>query len=832
MARGDLRVYLGAAPGVGKTYAMLAEARRRRARGTDVVIGLLESHGRRLTEQMADGLERVPRRHVDYRGCQLTEMDLDAVLARRPRVVLVDELAHTNAPGSPNAKRWQDVEELLAAGIDVIATLNIQHLESLADVVEHITGVRRGDTIPDEVVRRANQVELVDMTPEALRRRMIHGNVYPPDRVEVALTHYFRPGNLTALRELALLWVADRVEEGLQRYRAEHDINTSWDTRERIMVALTGEPEGEALLRRAARIAARTPGSDLLAVHVVRDDGLAVAEPGSLAAQRALVESLGGSYHRLLGDDVAQTLVEFASAESVTQIVLGASRRNQLLAVVVGDNVGPRVVRSCGQIDVHIVTHQSASPPPRPALPRLPHARGPARLAVATLAAAAALVAITAGLDVVRPQAGLYIALPLYLITIVAAAWLGGIPVALGTVVIASPLADFYFVPSRHTLVLADVGGVLALASFVATGLLVTVLLAVTAGVRGRAAHVSVEAAALAALAARAVRYPNDLPALLEQVRDTFRLRGVSLLERAARSDTARPAWFVLASAGEAPPERPGDADVDIPVDTNMVLTGRGRTLTATDRRVLASCATQIAATVREHRLTQRAEAATEHAADERTRGRLLQLACRDLDETVTTARRALGRESERGAGGDLSDVIACVDRVGQIVTTLRDLSRLRFAALEVFPRAVDLDEVFTAALDTLGPVRCRLDLDLPDDLPDVVADAAALTRILTNLITRALRRGPADVPPTLTATAGPDSVDVHVVDHGPHVEADDTTATPVGSLTLVLARELAEAMGATLRTSETPGGGLTTTIGLRPATTDRSERVEAREQL
>ncbi len=225
---------------------------------------------------------------MTHRGAAFTEMDLDAVLARRPQVALVDELAHTNVPGSRNTKRWQDVEELLDAGTEVVTTLNVQHLESLGDVVRQITGVPQRETLPDEVARRADQIELVDLEPELLRRRMLHGEIYPSDRVEAALTHYFRVGNLTALRELALLWLADRVEEGLQRYRAEHGITAPWETRERIMVALTGGPEGETLIRRAARVTARTPGSELLALHVVPSDGLVHADPAALTAQRAL----------------------------------------------------------------------------------------------------------------------------------------------------------------------------------------------------------------------------------------------------------------------------------------------------------------------------------------------------------------------------------------------------------------------------------------------------------------------------------------------------------------------------------------------------------------
>ncbi|GDY55920.1 hypothetical protein SVIO_065430 [Streptomyces violaceusniger] len=277
MGRGKLRIYLGAAPGVGKTYAMLSEGHRRVERGTDLVVGFVEHHGRPRTEVMMRGLEEVGRRELEYRGTTFTEMDVDAVLGRAPAVAIIDELAHTNVPGCRNAKRWQDIEELLKAGIDVISTVNIQHLESLGDVVESITGVRQRETVPDEVVRRADQIELVDMSPQALRRRMAHGNIYAPDKVDAALSNYFRPGNLTALRELALLWTADRVDEYLQQYRDEHSIRSTWQARERIVVGLTGGPEGRTLIRRAARMAAKGSGSEILAVYIARSDGLTSA---------------------------------------------------------------------------------------------------------------------------------------------------------------------------------------------------------------------------------------------------------------------------------------------------------------------------------------------------------------------------------------------------------------------------------------------------------------------------------------------------------------------------------------------------------------------------
>lgn len=368
---GTLRIYLGAAPGVGKTYAMLAEAHRRRARGTDVVVGLVEPHGRTLTATMAEGIETVPRRRVVHRGAEFSELDVRAVLARRPQVALVDELAHTNADESGHAKRWQDVDDLLAAGIDVISTLNIQHLESLNEVVTEITGVVQRETIPDAVARRAEQLELVDMSPEALRRRMVHGNIYPPDRIDAALTHYFRPGNLSALRELALLWMADRTEEVLRRYREAHDIVAPWETRERVVVGLSGAPREEGLVRRAARITQRIPGAELLAVHVASQDGLARTDPETLERLSALVTSLAGTFHRVTGDDVADALARFGRENQATQLVLGAHVSPRGAPLHTG--VAWRVLRCCEGVDVHLVrVGDSAGHGLR--LPHTPHA--------------------------------------------------------------------------------------------------------------------------------------------------------------------------------------------------------------------------------------------------------------------------------------------------------------------------------------------------------------------------------------------------------------------------------------------------------------------------
>src|SRR5258706_2142251 len=355
MARGTLRIYLGAAAGVGKTYAMLNEGWRRHERGTDVVVGYVETHRRLKTAEQIRDLEVVSRRRLEYREQTFEEMDVDAVLARRPRQVLVDELAHSNVQGSRNEKRWQDILELLDAGIDVISTVNIQHLESLNDVVESITGVRQRETVPDAVVRSADQIELVDMTPEALRRRMAHGNIYGHDKIDAALGNYFRVGNLAALRELALLWVADRVDEALIDYRHQHGIEGPWETKERVIVALTGAPGGDDLIRRAARIAARIR-ADLVGVHVQSDDGLTAPPAGVLEQRRALLEELGGTFHEVVGTDVPTALVQFALAENATQLVLGATRQSRWRELGRGSVVNRVIREAAGAIDVHVIS--------------------------------------------------------------------------------------------------------------------------------------------------------------------------------------------------------------------------------------------------------------------------------------------------------------------------------------------------------------------------------------------------------------------------------------------------------------------------------------------
>jgi two-component system sensor histidine kinase KdpD len=839
MTRGKLRIYLGAAPGVGKTYAMLGEAHRRVERGTDVVVGLVESHGRPRTAALVDGLEVVTRRTVVYRDATFAELDLDAVLARAPEVVLIDELAHTNPPGSRNTKRWQDIRDLLDAGIDVLSTLNIQHLESLNDVVEKITGAPQRETVPDAVVRAAEQVELVDMTPEALRRRMAHGNVYGPEKVDAALGNYFRVGNLTALRELALLWLADKVDEQLDRYRAQHNISGLWEARERVVVALTGGSEGDTLVRRAARIADRTKGADLLAVHVARSEGLVGASPAHLARQRVLVESLGGSYHQVVGDDVPAALLDFARAENATQLVLGASRRGRL-AHLVDPGIGATTTRLSGAIDVHLVTHERVGR--AGLLPRPARGLTRRRRLAGVLTAAAVLPLLTVALTQGRVELNLTSDALLFLAVVVGVALVGGLLPALLAAVGGSILLNYYFVPPIHLFTIAQGNNVLALVVFLAVAVTVSSVVDLAARRTSQAARAAAEAQLLSTLAGSVLRGRHTLPELLAQLRETFGLSSVALLERAPAADgqADEGGWRVAGSAGPDPCRRPQDADTDLPVDQNLALVLRGRPLPAADRRVLSAFAAHAAVALRQERLAAVAAEAGPLAEADRTRRALLAAVSHDLRSPLAAASAAvanLSSDEVTWTAFERAELLAtareALDLLTRLVENLLDMSRLQAGRLSVFAAPVGLDDVIPAALRGLGPAAQSVVVQVPDDLPPVFADPALLERVIANLLSNAARYAPADHPPLITASVLADRLEVRVVDRGPGLpeqdreqvftpfqrlgDTDNTTGIGLG---LALSRGLTEAMGGTLTPEDTPGGGLTMVVTL-PAAAD-----------
>jgi len=841
--RGHLRIYLGSAAGVGKTFAMLGEGHRRIERGADVVVAFAQSHGRPQTAALLEGLTVVPRKNIDYRGSTFEEMDIDAVLARRPEIALVDEFAHTNVPGSRNEKRWQDVEELLDAGIDVISAVNIQHLESLNDVVEKITGVPQRETVPDAIVRAADQVEMVDMTPEALRRRMAHGNIYPPEKIDAALTNYFRAGNLSALRELALLWLADKVDEGLQQYRIEHKIQASWEARERVVVALTGGPEGKTLIRRAARIAARSSGGELLAVHVTKSDGLTGASPAALASQRRLVESVGGTYHHVVGDNIPDALLTFARAENATQLVLGASRRSWLSAMLTGPGIGQRTIRGSGDIDVHIVTHAEMGK--GRGLPRHRGGINRRRQLAGYLLAAALAPLLTLLLTSMRGSINLTSDVLIYLMWVAVVALVGGFMPALLAAIAGSLLLNYYFIPPLHQLAIAQRNNVLALGVFIAVGLLVSSVVDTAARRTKQAARASAESELLATTAENILRGQQGLTALLDRIREAFGMDSVTLLERVSpdgapvaetsRLRTMAGTWRPVASCGDCPLTRPEDADAEIPVADTLSLALRGRPLPASDRRVLGAFATYAAVALEQQRLAAQAEAAKPIAAADRMRTALLAAVSHDLRTPLASAKAAvtsLRSPDVRWAEEDRDELLATadesLDRLTHLVDNLLDMSRLQAGALSLFPRPVGLDEIVSRALDNLEPAARGITVDIPESLPEISVDPAILERVIVNLTENALRYSPKDKPPLLTASSLGDRVELRVVDRGPGIpqehrdhmfvpfqrlgDTDNTTGVGLG---LALSRGLTEAMGGLLTAEETPGGGLTMTVSV-----------------
>ncbi len=836
-ARGQLRIYLASSAGAGKTFAMLGEGHRRKARGADVAIGFVETHGRKNTADQIGDLEVIRRARLPYRGTYFEEMDLGAVLARRPEIALVDELAHSNVPGSRNEKRWQDVDELLDAGIDVISTVNIQHLESLNDVVEKITGVPQREKIPDAVVRAADQVELIDMTPEALRRRMAHGNIYPAEKIDAALTHYFRAGNLAALRELALLWLADKVDEGLQDYRAAHDIHDTWEARERVAVALTGGPEGETLIRRAARIAARSAGGDLLAVHVTRSDDLTGASPGALAAQRQLAESLGGSYHQVIGDNVPEALLSFARAENATQLVLGVSRRSWLSALLTGPGVSTRTVRDSGDIDVHIVTHAHVGR--GRGLPRIQRGLNRRRKLAGYLLAAALAPLLTLGLAALRGHVSLISDVLVFLMAVIVVALVGGLLPAILEALAGSLLLNYFFIPPLHKWTIAEANNAFALGVFVVVGFAVSTVVDDADRRRKQAARATAESELLVTTAGSVLRGQRALPAVLDRVREAFAMESVTLLERQPEHQGAQlrsgGGWDAVAVSGQPQVSRPESADVEIPVTESLTLALRGRPLPATDRRVLGAFAAYAAVALEQQRLAAEAEAARPIAEADRTRTALLAAVSHDLRTPLASAKAAvtsLRSQDVSWSDEDHEELLATadesLDRLTHLVDNLLDMSRLQAGALAVFPRPADLAEIIARSLDDIGPAGRTVMVDIPEDLPEVEVDPAILERVIVNLTTNALRYSPEGAPPALTASALHDRVEVRIVDRGPGIpqsqrdmifvpfqrlgDTDNTTGVGLG---LALSRGLTEAMEGTLEPEETPGGGLTMTLSL-----------------
>ena len=818
-------MYLGAAPGVGKTHAMLEEGQRRAGRGGDVVIGVLDVTGRPLVDTLAETLERSPT--LDDRS-GVAELDIESLRKRRPQVVLVDNLAHRV---DEQTGRWDSVEELLAEGIDVITTVNISNLESMGDIVATIIGSPSSERVPDSVVRAADQIELVDMSPEALRRRLAHGHIYPPDGIDTALANLFRPEVLGKLRQLTLLWLADRVEEQLERQLASDVADETRGVRERVVVALGGQG-GDHLVRRAARIAGRT-GAHLVGVHVVSPG----QTPGlDLERQRGLLVGLGGVYREIIGDSVAEALAEFARVEQATQLVIGAlpddlasvdkaARQGSIVADLIG---------RIGTVDIHVVATDIAHLPAEPL--RTDHS-GPARTvrwrALAWALCIFGLPLLTAILATVRRHVSVGSALMFDLCLVMAVAALGGLRAGLVASVTAFGLTNWFLTPPLHTLTVGDAENVVALSVFVLVTVVVSFLVDRAAGRSRAAASARAEAAALARSAATLVGAHDPLPDLLEQLRATFGLASASVFELTGEG------WWPTHASGHPELLDPSEGtSIDISADGKLRLVVSNNALRPEQLEVLRAFADQLAMAVEARGL--RVDAANAELLSETNalRAALLQAVSHDFRTPLATIKAsASGLLHEDAAFSDsdrrllLVDIDDAADRLDRMVRDLLDMSRLQVGALDLTLSSVALEEVVAAALGALSAAPGRVEVDVPESLPTVLADAALLERAVANLVSNAIAWSPDGSPVKIQAGQIGNSIDLRIVDRGPGIPHDEreriflpfqrlgdrSNDAGVG-LGLAIARGFIEAMGARLSLDDTPGSGLTMTIRLQIA--------------
>ena len=865
MARGTLRIFLGAAPGVGKTYAMLREGHRLRGAGEDVVVAFARDRGRKDTRELLAGLESIKPRRVPLGQVDVDELDLDAALRRAPSTAIVDEYAHANAPGSRNRHRWQDIDELLAAGINVLSTLDIQQLASLADVVSAITHVRPAETVADGIVRRADELQLVDLSPELLRQRLAAGKIVPADRVDAALSNYFRPGNLAALRELALLWLADRVDESLAGYREGSRIDAGWPARERVVVALAGGAEGEALIRRGARLLNRVSGSDLLAVHVRAADGAVAESPQSLETQRQLVQSLGGSYHVVTGEEPAEALQDFARSVNASQLVLGVSRRGaaaRLRTGLRGGGTAARVLRGSSGVDVHLVPLQSA---PSGMSRHRQQDLGRLRVTVG-FGLAVVVPALLQLLLELNPDKNLATSMLVQLTGSVAVALVGGLWPAVLAALWSSLLVNYFSTPPVGNLAISDAQNVLALLVFVGVSAAVAAVVDRSARRSKEAARARAEATTLAELSRGAAGSEDTVTGLLEQALDVFQVRGAALFGLAGGDADAGPApalpggtaqpegatqWRLLAGVGDfstaAAPEGGDAADAgptgdnveQINAGTRLVLSGR--VLPASDRRLLGAFGVHLLAQLENQQLLASRSQLRRLAESNIMRTSLLRAVSHDLRTPLAGIKLAVGglrqngvrytREEEQEL---LETIEECSDRLEALVGNLLDMSRITSESVHPLLRPVRWYEVVSGSLHGVPGDRVRV--ELPANMPEVDADPGMLERVIANIVENAVKYAP-DSDIVLTGTAGGlgaatvggrPAGELRIIDHGAGVPAEDVVemfrpfqrlddASRAGGvgLGLAVARGFTEAMGGRLSAEATPGGGLTMVVSL-----------------
>jgi two-component system sensor histidine kinase KdpD len=862
--RGKLKIFFGATAGVGKTYAMLEAAHARRTEGVDVVVGWIDTHGRAETEALLAGLEVLPRHAVAYRGTTVDAFDLDAALQRHPALILVDELAHTNAPGSRHTKRWQDVEEVLDAGIDVYTTVNVQHLESLNDIVAQITGVLVRETVPDSLLDQAADVELIDLPPDELLQRLREGKVYVPEQARRALDHFFSKGNLIALRELALRRTAERVDAQMQVYRSTYAITETWPTTERLLVSVSPSPLSVRLVRAARRMAARLR-AEWLAVYVETPASLRLPEGDRdrVAQTLRLAEQLGAETVTLSGQNVSEELLTYARTRNVSKIVVGKPRRPRWKEIVFG-SVVDELARNTDDIDVYVISGEHDDS--RPVSPRPPAQTEDSAAYGWAFAVVMGCTALDWLLFPAFEKANLVM---VYLLGVTVVAMRGGRFPALLASVLSVAAFDFVFVSPRFSFAITDLEYLVTFVVMLLVALVISTLTVRLHQQAEAARHRERRTAALYALS-RALVSTRDtdgvLRAAARHVHEVFESQVSFLLPDA--TEHLRP-WEVGAEGQRQalgrqvllsldPKERavaqwvyahrqmaglgtatlPSAEALYVPLlgtrGTVGVLgvrpTAPRRLLAPEQLHLLETFANQTALGLEHATLAGEAQQAQVQVATERLRNTLLSTVSHDLRTPLTAIAGAASGLLEDHALLDMSTrrelcqtIAEEAHRLNRLVNNLLDMTRLETGAIQIHKEWQPLEEVVGAALTRLEEqLRDRpLTTHLPADLPLVPLDSVLIEQVLINLLDNVLKYTPPGSPITLTAWAIEDAVTVEVADRGPGLPPGEEQqifdkfyrgqrpAQPSGSgLGLTICRGLVEAHGGQIWADNRPGGG------------------------
>ncbi|MGH7077813.1 MAG: DUF4118 domain-containing protein [Acetobacteraceae bacterium] len=879
--RGRLKIFLGAAPGVGKTYEMLQSAQAMRREGVDVVVGVVETHGRSETEALLRGFEAVPRRAVEYKGHRLAEMDLDAVLARRPRLVLVDELAHTNAPGSRHPKRYLDVEELIAAGIDVFTTLNIQHVESLNDIVARITRIRVRETVPDSILDRADDIEVVDLAPEDLLKRLREGKVYLPHQAERAIRHYFLPGNLTALRELALRRTAQRVDEQLLSHMQAHAIPGPWAAGERVLVCVSEAPETTGLIRYARRVAERfqVPWAAVY-VETARTHRLSDAEHDRIADHLRLAESLGAAAVTIPGRNIADEIVAYATANNITQIVIGKSSRSRWFEMLHG-SVVHELVRRTGPISVHVISAAESEGVPPKSVATRPAAQ-PIRVQPYLAGAGAVVLALGIGYFL-QQFIGVQTVSLVFLTAVLASAIAWGLLPALSAAILSTLAFNFFFLPPLYTFTIADPQNVVALFFFLIVAVIVS---NVTAAARTqlliarRRAKTTAELYAFSRKLAGIGTLDDLLWATVYQVSSMLDVRTVLLLpaeegglavasgyppeDQLDEADiaAARWTWDHNRPAGRGADTLPGAKRLFLPLRTGSGPVGvigidrdaPGPLLTPDERRLLDALSDQAAVAIERITLARGLDEARVQAETERLRSALLTSISHDLRTPLAAilgTASSLRSYAEKYGPAEREELLATLqeeaERLNRFVANLLDMTRLASGVIALRLEAVDVGEIIGAALNRTAELlaRHRVEIDIAPDLPMLRLDAALFEQVLVNILDNAAKYAPLDSRIGVRAQRLGDQVEITVVDEGPgipeaelerifdkfyRVHAQDRRRAGTG-LGLAICRGFVEALGGRIvagNRQDRPGAVLTITLPVAPEETTRTAETIA----